>query len=323
MEDAGRLFRCGRLRTHRPRGPGPDHRRDARESAGPAGNCPEHGRRRSLVEGLAESEHAPLTGHLEHAFHQNGWASLPPRTQTFPGAGRGGADGRSRVCCGRPHSKLGLDWSDAAPAEGAGLVEIGRRVYFSPSPRAGPRPTGQHLFMSVWRCNRALCRGQSIRSATPTGAPGTERVSTVRPRRECRPSSSRMRAGRAQARGGLLAAAALLERAAPPDSRRGAPGPTGPWPLPGSSGPRAPLDSALRLLSTLESEPAPPSRRAALADQLRGKIAFDRRRGADAAVLLLSAARRLQPFDPGLARENASRSPGRGPSGRAVPTIGS
>ena len=38
-------------------------------------------------------------------------------------------------------------------------------------------------------------------------------------------------------------------------------------------------------------------------EHLRGQIALEQRRGSDAARLLLSAARRLEPLDPGLARE--------------------
>ena len=43
--------------------------------------------------------------------------------------------------------------------------------------------------------------------------------------------------------------------------------------------------------------------RAALAEQLRGKIAFDQRRSSEAAELLLSAAQRIEPFAPRAARD--------------------
>jgi hypothetical protein len=52
----------------------------------------------------------------------------------------------------------------------------------------------------------------------------------------------------------------------------------------------------------VEAEPAS-DLRSASAEQLRGRIAFDQRRGGDAARLLLSAARRFEPFDAGLARD--------------------
>jgi ATP/maltotriose-dependent transcriptional regulator MalT len=106
---------------------------------------------------------------------------------------------------------------------------------------------------------------------------------------------------RAKARGGLLAAAALLERAAllSPDGARRAN-----RTLAAAQAKRAAgaLESALRLLSAVESEP-PSELRGALAEQLRGRIAFDQRRGTDAAEFLLSAAQRLQRFDPRLARD--------------------
>ena len=102
-------------------------------------------------------------------------------------------------------------------------------------------------------------------------------------------------AGRAQARGGLAAAAAFLERAAaltPEPSRRakralaaarakhlaGAP------------------DAALRLLAIAESGPLDELQRAQV-DLLRAQIAFVVSRGRDAPPLLLKAAQRLEPLD--------------------------
>ena len=51
-------------------------------------------------------------------------------------------------------------------------------------------------------------------------------------------------------------------------------GPTGPWPRPKAKRSAGALESALRLLSAVESEP-PSELRGALAEQLRGRIAFD------------------------------------------------
>jgi DNA-binding CsgD family transcriptional regulator len=62
------------------------------------------------------------------------------------------------------------------------------------------------------------------------------------------------------------------------------------------------LDAALGPLVAVEAGPLDELRTAEV-EHLRGQIALDQRRGTDAARLLLSAARRLEPLDIGLARE--------------------
>jgi DNA-binding CsgD family transcriptional regulator len=108
-------------------------------------------------------------------------------------------------------------------------------------------------------------------------------------------------AGRAQARGGLAAAAAFLGRsialtvdparrvdralaAAQANLYAGA------------------FDEALRILPVAEAG-SPDELQRAQAELLRGQIAFSSTIGSDAPPLLLSAARRLERFDVGLARE--------------------
>ena len=108
-------------------------------------------------------------------------------------------------------------------------------------------------------------------------------------------------AGRAQARGGLAAAAAFLERAAAltldPARRAGR----------ALAAARATyqagaFDATLRLLATAEAGPLDDLQRA-WADLLRGQIAFSSSRGSDAPPLLFKAARQFEPLDPRLARE--------------------
>jgi hypothetical protein len=108
-------------------------------------------------------------------------------------------------------------------------------------------------------------------------------------------------AGRAQARGGVAAAAAFLERAAAltPDPARRA--------QRALDAARAKLqagafDPALALLATAEAGPLDDLRRART-ELLRAQIAFATSRGNEAPPLLLAAARRLEPLDIGLARE--------------------
>jgi DNA-binding CsgD family transcriptional regulator len=108
-------------------------------------------------------------------------------------------------------------------------------------------------------------------------------------------------ARRAQDRGGLAAAAAFLHRAATltPDpagrARRL---------LDAARAKRdaGDLPAALELLSAVDAGPSD-ERRAAEAQHLRGQVIYEQRRGREAAGLLLEAARRLEPFDAGLARE--------------------
>jgi DNA-binding CsgD family transcriptional regulator len=62
------------------------------------------------------------------------------------------------------------------------------------------------------------------------------------------------------------------------------------------------LDAALGLLVAVEAGP-PDALRTAEVEHLRGQIAVQQRRSSDGAQLLLSAARHLEPLNPGLARE--------------------
>jgi DNA-binding CsgD family transcriptional regulator len=107
-------------------------------------------------------------------------------------------------------------------------------------------------------------------------------------------------AGRAQARGGLAAAAAFLERAAAltlePSRRAGR----------ALAAARAKhqagaFDAALGLVAIAESGPLDELQRAQV-DLLRGQIEFAVNRGRAAPHLLLSAAKRLEPLDIGLSR---------------------
>jgi DNA-binding CsgD family transcriptional regulator len=108
-------------------------------------------------------------------------------------------------------------------------------------------------------------------------------------------------AGRAQARGGLAAVAAFLERAAaltPEPAHRA-------QRLLAAAGAKrdaGALEPALELLAGVEAGPLDELGRAR-SDLLRGQIALEQRRGGEAGRLLLSAARRLEPLDLELARE--------------------
>jgi DNA-binding CsgD family transcriptional regulator len=108
-------------------------------------------------------------------------------------------------------------------------------------------------------------------------------------------------AGRAQARGGLAAAAAFLERAAaltPEPSRRAERALAAAQ----AKHQAGAFDAALGLVAIAEAGPLDELQRAQV-DLLRGQIAFALSRGRDVPPLLLKAAKRLAPLDVGLARD--------------------
>jgi DNA-binding CsgD family transcriptional regulator len=108
-------------------------------------------------------------------------------------------------------------------------------------------------------------------------------------------------AGRAQARGGLAAAAAFLERAA---ALTPEPSPRARRALAAAQAKRhaGAFDAALSLVAIAESGPLNELQRAQI-DLLRGQVAFALSRGSDGPPLLLKAAKRLERLDDALARE--------------------
>jgi DNA-binding CsgD family transcriptional regulator len=108
-------------------------------------------------------------------------------------------------------------------------------------------------------------------------------------------------AGRAQARGGLAAVAAFLERAAaltPEPTHRA-------QRLLAAAGAKrdaGDLEAGLGLLEGIEASVLDELGRARV-ELLRAQIALEQRRGGEAGRLFLGAARRLDPLDPELARE--------------------
>jgi DNA-binding CsgD family transcriptional regulator len=108
-------------------------------------------------------------------------------------------------------------------------------------------------------------------------------------------------AARAQARGGLAAAGAFLERAvalSPDPTRRGRRALVAAE----TKFQAGALDEAVDLLEIAESDGAADERLSAHAHLLRAEVAFASRRGSDAVPLLLAAARELKAVDPSVAR---------------------
>ena len=197
----------------------------------------------------------------------------------------------------RAAEHLGIGPTAADDLEGEGLLAIGDRVTFRhPLVRsavygsaAPPERRAAHLAL-----------GQATdREADPDRRAWHLAGAAVRPDEEVARELARS-AGRAQARGGFAAAAAFLQRAVAmtPDPAQRADR--------ALAAAEASLDAGLfdRVLALLTSAEAGPLEELerARAESLRGQIAFVTRRGGDAPLLLLKAARRLEPLDDGLAR---------------------
>jgi DNA-binding CsgD family transcriptional regulator/tetratricopeptide (TPR) repeat protein len=196
----------------------------------------------------------------------------------------------------RAAEKLGL--SGAAARETDGLLELGEQVTFRhPLVRSAVYRSGAveqrravHLALAEVTDRAADPDRRAWHLAAAASAPDEEVA--------CELERS---AGRAQARGGLAAAAAFLQRsvALTRDPARRADR--------ALAAARANLyagafDEALRFLPIAEAG-SPDELQQAQAELLRGQIAFSSNIGSDAPPLLLSAARRLERFDVDLARE--------------------
>jgi DNA-binding CsgD family transcriptional regulator len=238
----------------------------------------------------------PLAGRIEETFGQRIQALAPDSTRLLQLAAADPSGNSSLVW--RAAGKLGIPLQAATPAVEAGLAEFGTRVRFrhplvrSAAYRSASPADRREVHGALAEVTDAQADPDRRAWHRAHAAPGPD---------EDVAAELESSAGRAQARGGLAAAAAFLERAAlltPDPGRRAA------RLLAAAQAKRdagAP-DAALILLAEAEAGPAD-ELQAAKVERLRGQIAFDQRRGTDAARLLLSAARRLEPFDAGLARE--------------------
>lgn len=198
----------------------------------------------------------------------------------------------------RAAARLSLDEEAAAPAEAAGLLEIGTRVRFRhPLVRsavyqaAAPadlrrvhRALGEATDLRLDPDRRAWHRAQAVL--------GTDEEAAVELERS---------ADRARARGGLAAAAAFLQRAAelaPEPAHRARRALEAAHAKHQAGTPEAALD----LLMIAAVGPLDALQRARLT-LLRAQIEFHLTQGSDVPGMLLDAARRLAPLDPALSRE--------------------
>jgi DNA-binding CsgD family transcriptional regulator len=237
-----------------------------------------------------------LEGRIEDSFRQ--------RVDTLPSPARrllllAAADPTGDpVLVWRAAARLGIGTQAAGPAAEARLAEFGARVRFrhplvrSAVYRSAPAQDRQEV-------HRALAEATDPQ-ADPDRRAWHRAQAAAGPDEEVA-AELEDSAGRAQARGGLAASAAFLERAAlltAGTARR-----AGRTLAAAQASLRAgAFGKALELLATAEAGPLD-ELQGARADWLRGQIAFASGPGSDAPPLLLKAARQLEPLDPGLARE--------------------
>jgi DNA-binding CsgD family transcriptional regulator len=237
-----------------------------------------------------------LPGRIEASFRRR-VQQLPPATQRLLLVAAAEPTGEPALLW-RAAGMLGIPAEAVGPAQADGLLELGAQVAFrhpllrSAIYRAAATEERQSAHLALAMATeaendpdrRAWHRAHAALAPDENVAQELERS-----------------AGRAQARGGLAAAAAFLERAAAltPDRGRRA---------------RRALDAArdkqlagapheaLTLLATAAAGPLGDFDQAML-QRVHGQIALDLRRGGEAIPLLLDAARQLEPLDPALARE--------------------
>jgi len=198
----------------------------------------------------------------------------------------------------RAAGRLGIGRDAVAAAQTAGLIESGPRVRFRhPLVRSA-------AYRSASVQDRRDVHAALAEVTDPVLDPDRRawpRAHAAAGRDEAVAAELEQSASRAQARGGLAAAAAFLDRAAaltPERPRRSARALAAAQ----AKHQAGAASAALGLLAMAEAGPLDELQRAR-ADLLRGQIAFTSGRGGAAPVLLLAAARRLEPLDAALARD--------------------
>src|SRR3954447_8138727 len=258
-----------------------------------------------LPRGETAAEHAggvgftdlmPLANRIEQSFLRQ-LESLPAETRRLLLTAAAEPLGDVTLLW-RAAGRLGLGIDAAAPAQAAGLIDLGARVRFrhpllrSAAYRAAPVSDRQEI-------HRALA--EATDPDTDPDRRAWHRAQAASGPDEAVADELEHSADRAQARGGTAAAAAFLARAAeltPDPAGRGRRAVAAAQ----AKFDAAASDAALELLATAELAPLDELQRARLV-RLRAEIVFTRTRGSDAPALLLDAARRLEPLDAAMARQ--------------------
>jgi DNA-binding NarL/FixJ family response regulator len=250
----------------------------------------------ALAGGFGLPGNVPLHSHIEASFLQRALDLPRPTRQLL------------LLSAAEPTGDPALLWASAAqldipldalaPARTAGLLEVGARIAFShPLLRSA-------VYRAASDDDRRMAH-RALAAATDPGADPERRAwhlaqAALGPDPELADELARL-ADRAQARGGVAAAAAFLQLSAiltldpAAQARRSLQAATAKQ-LAGAP------EEALALLSGAGGWRVDEFDRA-MAVRLNGQIALDLRRGGDAVPLLCDAARRLEPLNPNLARD--------------------
>jgi DNA-binding CsgD family transcriptional regulator len=237
----------------------------------------------------------PVVSKIEQSYVRR-LRLLPPDTQLLVLAAAAEPLG-DPVLLHRATETLGINMAAADPAVDAGLLTIGGRVEFahplvrSATYRAAAAEDRQrvHRALAIATDPATDPDRRAWHRARATPGPGEEVAAELE-----------RSAGRAQARGGVAAAAAFLQRAVAltVDPARRAERALAAAQASLQAGA---FDAALGLVASVQDGPLDEFQRAR-ADLIRGHVAFASGLGSEASPLLLSAGRRLEPFDAELAR---------------------
>ncbi len=263
---------------------------------------------------------ALLTGRIEDSFRRQ-LDALPDQTRRLLQLAAADPSG-NRSLVWRAAGRLGIPVHAAAPAMEAGLAEFGFRVRFR-HPLARSAAYWAASLSDRQQMHAAL--GEVTNPVTDPDRRAWHRAQAAAWPDEDVAGELEGSARRAQARGGMAAAAAFLERSVllTADPARYAERALAAAQASMQTGA---FGGALDLLAAAEAGPLDEFQRARV-DLLRGHVAFASGFGSDAPLMLLKAARRLEPFDLDLARETyliawrAAVNSGHSAGGHVLPEI--
>jgi len=249
-----------------------------------------------LASGFGLLDAQALSGRIEESFLRR-LETVPDQTRSLLLVAAAEPVG-DPLLVWRAAQRLGIVASAAAAAETEGLLAIGERVTFRhPLVRSAvyraaslQERRAAHLALAEVTDPEVDPDRRAWHLASAASGPDEEVAAELE-----------RSAGRAQARGGLAAAAALLQRSLEltQDPARRADRTLAAAQASLQAGA---FDAALRLLGTAKGGVLDEFQRARV-DLMRGQIAFSSGLGSDAAPLLLKAAERLEPLNLDLARE--------------------